>query len=88
LGRSLAPCFVDSGSTAVSVIFGSGESAQTVTGASILFAGFAEGSVAGLYQVIVTIPAGLAPSGPTTVPVYVTLGTSHSPVGVVTMAVK
>jgi uncharacterized protein (TIGR03437 family) len=90
--QHLAPCFTTgvSGSTTVSVVFGTGSSAVTQTGTSqVLWAGFAGGSVAGLYQVNVLIPSGLAPSGPTTVPVQVILGTEgSSPAGVVTMAVK
>lgn len=74
---SLAPCFTAAAATAVSVVLGSGSSTQTVTPS---WAGFASGSVAGLYQINVTIPSGLAPSGPTTVPVQVILGTEgHSP---------
>jgi len=90
LGAAYPPCFTNVAATVVSVTFGSGGSAVTQTGAGeVTWAGFAGGSVAGLYQVNVKIPAGLAPSGPTTVPVMVTLGTEgHSPATVVTMAVK
>jgi hypothetical protein len=90
LGSAYPPCFTNVAATAVSVTFGSGGSAVVQTGAGeVTWAGFANDSVVGLYQVNVKIPAGLAPSGATTVPVMVTLGTEgHSPATVVTMAVK
>ncbi len=88
--QHLAPCFTAASATAVSVTFGSGSSAVTQTGSTAVpWAGFAPGSVAGLYQINVVIPSGLATSGATTVPVQVTLGTEgSSPASVVTMAVK
>ena len=67
--------------TAVTVTFGSGGGAQTVTAG---YAGFVSGSVTGLYQINVTVPS-LATG---TYPVTVTLGGSTSPAGVVTMAVQ
>jgi uncharacterized protein (TIGR03437 family) len=88
--QHLSPCFLNGASTAVSVTFGSGSGAvtQTVGATGVLWAGFASGSVAGLYQINVFVP-NLAPSSPTTVPVQVTLGTEgFSPAGVVTMAIK
>jgi uncharacterized protein (TIGR03437 family) len=88
--NKLAPCFVSGSSTPVTVTFGSGTSAVTQSGTSnILWAGFAAGSVTGLYQVNVIVPTGLTTSGvPAVVPVQVTLGSSSSPAAVVTMAVK
>jgi uncharacterized protein (TIGR03437 family) len=89
--NKLAPCFTNASSTAVSVTFGSGTSAVTQSGTGeVLWAGFAAGSVTGLYQVNVVVPTGLTTSGvPAVVPVQVILGTEgSSPASVVTMAVK
>jgi uncharacterized protein (TIGR03437 family) len=75
---NLAPCFTTAVAVAPTVTFGTG---QPVAAS---YAGFAIGSVAGLYQVNVTVPIGLT-SGP--VPVVVTLGTEgSSPVGVTMIA--
>jgi hypothetical protein len=81
LGSAYPPCFVNSGSTAVTVTFGT--TAVSTTG--ILYAGFVDGSVAGLYQINVAVPVGLTTGN---VPITVTLGTEGtSPAGVVTIAV-
>jgi uncharacterized protein (TIGR03437 family) len=68
------------------VTFGSGTQAVTAStsGGGVLWAGFASGSVAGLYQINVTIPAN-APTG-NSVPVSYTIGSYTSPT--VTMAIK
>ncbi|MEI9973143.1 MAG: hypothetical protein WDO73_14500 [Ignavibacteriota bacterium] len=78
----LPPCMTDP----ITVTFGTG--AQTVTASTanggVTWAGFAAGSVAGLYQINVTIPPG-APTG-NSVPVNFTIGSSTTPT--VTMALK
>jgi uncharacterized protein (TIGR03437 family) len=78
----LPPCMTDP----ISVTFGSGAQAVTATtgNGGVLWAGFASGSVAGLYQINVTIPNG-APTG-NTVPVSFTIGSSTTPT--VTMAIQ
>jgi uncharacterized protein (TIGR03437 family) len=81
LGHAYAPCLVNSGATAVTVTFGS----TVVSGASILYAGFVDGGVAGLYQINVAVPEGLTPGS---VPVKVSVGSNSSPAGVVTMYVQ
>lgn len=72
MSGGLPPCFTD----AVSVTFGSGSSAVTASGSSILYAGWGNYEVAGLYQVNVLIPPN-APTG--TVPVTVTIGGKTTP---------
>ena len=78
----LPPCMTD----AITVTFGSGASAVTATtgNGGVLWAGFAAGSVAGLYQINVTVPVG-APTG-NAVPLSFTIGSSTTPA--VTMALK
>lgn len=78
----LPPCMTDP----ISVTFGSGAQAVTATtgNGGVLWAGFAAGSVAGLYQINVTIPNG-APTG-NAVPVSFTIGSSTTPA--VTMAIQ
>jgi uncharacterized protein (TIGR03437 family) len=77
-GSALPPCFVNSGSTAITVTFGSTQATN------IGYAGFVEGSVAGLYQINVTIPEGLGTNN--ALPVTVTVGSGGgaptSPAGV------
>lgn len=83
------PCMTAVPATAVTVTFTASGVDVPVTGNSVKYVGLVSGSVAGLYQVNVAIPAGLAPTIPTTVPVMVTLGTSgSSPASIVTIAVK
>jgi uncharacterized protein (TIGR03437 family) len=76
----LPPCFANSGSTAMTVNFGT---TSPVAG-TITYAGFVSGSVAGLYQVNVTVPNGLTTGN---VPVTFSIGSNSSPAGVVTVAV-
>jgi uncharacterized protein (TIGR03437 family) len=78
----LAPCMTD----LITVTFGSGGTATTATTAAggVLWAGFSSGSVAGLYQINVTIPASTTSGN--SVPVTVTIGTTTSPT--VTMAIQ
>ena len=74
----LPPCMVNSGSTAVTVSFNGG-AAQPAT-----YAGFVGSSVAGLYQVNVPVPSGLATTAPVTIPLTVTMnGQTSPPVNVV-----
>jgi uncharacterized protein (TIGR03437 family) len=72
-----APCMLNTTSTSaiVTVSFNGGP-AQPVA-----YAGFVSGSVAGLYQVNVAVPAGLTTlqAGPVTIPLTVTVGTLTSP---------
>jgi uncharacterized protein (TIGR03437 family) len=76
------PCMTD----LITVTFGSGGTAKTATtsNAGVLWAGFAAGSVAGLYQINVTIPASTTTGS--AVPVTVTIGSTTSPA--VTMAIQ
>jgi uncharacterized protein (TIGR03437 family) len=76
LGSALPPCFVNSGSTAITVTFGT----TAVTGTGIGYAGFVDGSVAGLYQVNATVPGSLGVNS--ALPVTVTIGSQTSPAGV------
>ena len=78
----LPPCMTDT----ITVTFGSGSSAitATTTGGGVTWAGFGAGSVAGLYQINVTIP-NTATTG-NTVPVTFTIGSNTTPA--VTMAIK
>jgi uncharacterized protein (TIGR03437 family) len=62
---------------AITVTFGTGASAKTSAAGGALWAGWSAGSVAGLHQVNVTIPAGSTPGN--SVPVTVTTGTYTSP---------
>jgi uncharacterized protein (TIGR03437 family) len=78
----LPPCFVNSGSTAITVTLGS----TALTGNAIGYAGFVGGSVAGLYQINVTIPGNFATTG--NVPLTVSIGSATSPAGVVTVAIN
>jgi uncharacterized protein (TIGR03437 family) len=78
LGSSLPPCFT----TLPTVTFASGANVKTATAT---YAGFVSGSVAGLYQINVQVPSGVA-SGTNTV--TVTLGASTSPAGVVTVQLQ
>jgi len=78
LGSSLPPCFT----VQPSVTFTSG---STVVSTPATYAGFVSGSVAGLYQINVTVPAGVV-SGANTV--TVTIGASTSPAGVVTVQLQ
>jgi uncharacterized protein (TIGR03437 family) len=78
----LPPCMTDP----ITVTFGTGASATTATvaGGGVLWAGFSVGSVAGLYQVNVTIPN--ATTTGTAVPVTVTINSNVSQT--VTMAIQ
>ncbi len=76
----LPPCM----NSPVTVVFGALGNQVTASGSAVLYAGFTDGSVAGLYQVVATIPQG-APIADN-VPVYVTIGSYTSPT--VTMAIK
>jgi uncharacterized protein (TIGR03437 family) len=83
----LAPCMVDP----ISVTFGTGGTATTATVANggVGWAGFAAGSIAGLYQINVTIPAGTT-TGPA-VPVQVTItpaAVGYSSQALVTVAIQ
>jgi uncharacterized protein (TIGR03437 family) len=78
LGSSLPPCFT----VQPTVTFTSGSNVQT---GAATYAGFVSGSIAGLYQINVLVPAGVA-SGTNTV--TVTLGASTSPAGVVTVQLQ
>lgn len=79
---ALPPCIVNSGNTAMSVSLGG-------TPATIGYAGFVSGSVAGLYQINATIPADFASTG--NIPITVSIGSGvnppTSPAGVVTIAI-
>ncbi|HEX3747127.1 MAG TPA: hypothetical protein VHW09_24490 [Bryobacteraceae bacterium] len=77
-----APCMIDN----VTVTFDPYGTPKTadVTGGGVLWAGFASGSVAGLYQVNVTIPTGTTTGS--AVPVTVTINGHTSPA--VTMAIQ
>lgn len=70
----LAPCMIDP----ITVTFGSGGSAKTATVANggVTYAGFAAGSIAGLYQINVTIPSGTTTGA--AVPVTVTITPSST----------
>jgi uncharacterized protein (TIGR03437 family) len=83
----LAPCMVDP----ITVTFGTGGTATTATVANggVTWAGFAAGSVAGLYQINVTIPTGTIPGA--AVPVTVTItpsSTGYTSQAGVTMAIQ
>jgi uncharacterized protein (TIGR03437 family) len=74
------PCFQADGTTdTVTVTFGSGANTATAVSSSsnspILWAGFGDGSVAGLYQINVLVPASLAGLG--SIPVQLTLTTAQ-----------
>jgi uncharacterized protein (TIGR03437 family) len=82
----LPPCFTDT----ITVTFGTGANAVLATsgpGGKVLYAGFVSGSVAGLYQINVQIPAGIQ-GLPGAIPIQVTLPPYTSPATVVTMALK
>jgi uncharacterized protein (TIGR03437 family) len=81
LNGGLPPCLVNSGSTAVTVTFGS----TVVSGNSIGYAGFVTGAVAGLYQINVPVPAGLTGGN---VPVTISVGGQSSPAGLVYVVVQ
>lgn len=72
----LPPCMTDP----VTVVYGPPGNQVTASGTGVgtgvLYAGFVDGSVAGLYQVNAYIPAGVQVG---TIPVYVTIGSFHSP---------
>jgi hypothetical protein len=73
------PCFLADGThDTVTVTFGSGSNTypvvSTATSSPILWAGFGDGSVAGLYQVSVVVPAGLAGAGQIPVQFSMTTG--------------
>lgn len=74
---ALPPCFPNASPTAMVVNFGT-------TPGTITYAGFVSGSVAGLYQVNVTVPNGLTTGN---VPITFSIGSNTSPAGVVTVAV-
>jgi uncharacterized protein (TIGR03437 family) len=81
------PCMVDP----ITVTFGSGGTATTATTASggVTWAGWASGSIAGLYQVNVTIPSGTSTGS--AVPVTVTItpaSTGYTSQAGVTMAIQ
>jgi hypothetical protein len=82
----LPPCMVDP----ITVTFGTGVNATTATvGNGVTWAGFAAGSIAGLYQVNVTIPVGTTAGS--AVPVTVTItpsATGYTSQAGVTMAIQ
>jgi uncharacterized protein (TIGR03437 family) len=88
------PCFMANGTTdTITVTFGSGSSTypvvSTASSSPILWAGFGDGSVAGLYQVSVVVPAGLAGAGQIPVQFSMTTGAgTFSSNQVVTMYVQ
>jgi uncharacterized protein (TIGR03437 family) len=83
----LPPCMVDP----ITVTFGTGGTAQTATvlNGGVTWAGFAAGSIAGLYQINVTIPAGTTTGA--AVPVTVTItpsATGYTSQAGVTVAIQ
>ncbi len=83
----LPPCFTDN----ITVTFGTGANAVMATslpGGGVTYAGFVSGSVAGLYQLNVKIPANTIPNLPGPVQVQVTLPPFTSPVNTATIALK
>ncbi|HUB83160.1 MAG TPA: hypothetical protein VMB03_30375 [Bryobacteraceae bacterium] len=83
----LAPCMVDP----IVVTFGTGSSAKTasVANGGVTWAGFAAGSIAGLYQINVTIPGGVTTGS--AVPVTVTItpsATGYTSQAGVTIAIQ
>jgi len=83
----LAPCMTDT----ITVTFGSGGSAKTAStlDGGVTYAGFAAGSIAGLYQINVTIPTGVSTGD--SVPVTVTItpaSTGYTSQAGVTIAIQ
>lgn len=82
----LPPCMTDT----ITVTFGTGANAVLATsapGGLVSYAGFVSGSVAGLYQINVKIPAGIQ-GLPGAIPIQVTLPPYISPANTATIALK
>jgi uncharacterized protein (TIGR03437 family) len=82
----LPPCMIDP----ITVTFGTGGSTTTATvGAGVTYAGFASGSIAGLYQINVTIPNGTTLGAAVPVTVTITpVATGFTTQAGVTMAIQ